>query len=731
MSTAIPNRPSVSGRAPVRRPAPVAVAPPTGAAVDPFKVIRRHLLLLIASVVIGAGVGVGGYIVLLKYLPRYESTIYFKVQPGIRSSTEVGSADAIGEAEVSIIANTELALVLDRLTLERAIVNSDIRSTDWWRDNYGTSGDIQEAIDELQEELKPGVDRGTQLFMLRWSDADRDSVPRVLTAIGDSYLVRSSNLDDERFEKNLTQFQERLEETKTEIANLEDRISQFIRSKGILTLDDPRYNEVMQALNDLVKRIASSASNLAAARSSKDQVDNKLRGVLAYDDQDLKEAEADPSVGIQIRRVQDLKTALRNARDRFTQPDATQVVELENELAAAESVLSVRREEVINQNLQAAQQAVDGQISQLNAVLQSLEDELDSKTEKQTELSTEFAAFLNMNRQMNALEQQRLQDLQLVKEVSLMRAREDSRRVSLWSTPDTPRERSFPKLPIIGPLGVLLVSGLTLGLVFLRELTDRRVRSASDLEVIPGADVLGVVPEVSEDPTRCKAAELAVFRSPQSVMAESYRQITNSLVQTLSVYDLRSLVLTGGMPKSGTTTIISNLGASAAAAGRSVLIIDANFRRPRLAAVMGGDPEQVGLGDVMLGTADVDSVVHEHESGVHWMAAGTPASRIVERLGTNAIDELMPKLLARFDLVMFDTAPAVVAGDALQLASRLDAVALVVRAGEEERGLVSRLVRQFSASSRLAGIVLNRPRGTAGGYFRKNFAAMAAYARKG
>ena len=219
-----------------------------------------------------------------------------------------------------------------------------------------------------------------------------------------------------------------------------------------------------------------------------------------------------------------------------------------------------------------------------------------------------------------------------------------------------------------------------------------------------------------------------MWAAPTSVMAESYRQIAHPLLRTLSTYDLRTLVLAGGMPRAGTTSVISNLGASAAAAGRSVVVIDANFRRPRLAAVMGGDDAAPGFGDLLTGRAEVDEVVHAHECGCHWIGAGTPEARIVERLGTVAVEEVVARLAARFDLVLFDAPPAVVAGDALALAGRVDAAALVVRAGEEERGLVGRLVRQFSHATRLVGIVLNRPRGTAGGYFRRNFAVMAGYA---
>ena len=63
------------------------------------------------------------------------------------------------------------------------------------------------------------------------------------------------------------------------------------------------------------------------------------------------------------------------------------------------------------------------------------------------------------------------------------------------------------------------------------------------------------------------------------------------------------------------------------------------------------------------------------------------------------------------------------------LANKTDAAVLVVRANHEQKGLVARLINQFAAAqSELLGIVLNRPRWTAGGYFKKNYAAMAEYA---
>ena len=88
----------------------------------------------------------------------------------------------------------------------------------------------------------------------------------------------------------------------------------------------------------------------------------------------------------------------------------------------------------------------------------------------------------------------------------------------------------------------------------------------------------------------------------------------------------------------------------------------------------------------------------------------------------------MAELRTRYDLVLVDAPPAVVAGDALVLANKLDAAVLIVRANQEQRGLVARLINQLmDASCEQLGVILNRPRGTAGGYFKKNFAAMAGY----
>ena len=210
-----------------------------------------------------------------------------------------------------------------------------------------------------------------------------------------------------------------------------------------------------------------------------------------------------------------------------------------------------------------------------------------------------------------------------------------------------------------------------------------------------------------------------------------HEQAAAQIQKQVKAGSYRSVLVFGGMPGAGTTSILTNLAESMAWSGKRVLLVDANFRRPGLAVALGTDPNAPGLGEVLGGKATPESVIQVLADRVHFVNAGAPEHRVYERLATPLADDALSHLREAYDIILIDAPPAVVAGDALVLAARVDATVLVVRAFQEQRGLVARLVAQLHDSpSALLGIILNRPRSSAGGYFRKNFEAMASYAGK-
>jgi Mrp family chromosome partitioning ATPase len=92
---------------------------------------------------------------------------------------------------------------------------------------------------------------------------------------------------------------------------------------------------------------------------------------------------------------------------------------------------------------------------------------------------------------------------------------------------------------------------------------------------------------------------------------------------------------------------------------------------------------------------------------------------------------MLAEAAGRYDMILVDVPPVVVASDALTIANKVDGTIVVVRAYQEQRGLVARIVNQLGdVRSQIVGVVLNRPRNTAGGYLRKNYEAMASYSTK-
>src|SRR5262249_38882675 len=151
----------------------------------------------------------------------------------------------------------------------------------------------------------------------------------------------------------------------------------------------------------------------------------------------------------------------------------------------------------------------------------------------------------------------------------------------------------------------------------------------------------------------------------------------------------KSLVVIGGMPGSGSTSVLCNMALAWAAADKKVLIIDANFRRPGVHRVF-ALREGPGLADVLSGVSSEEAIQHTSDPRLDLLSAGSREKRVFEMFSSERFSQLLAELKARYDLVLVDVAPALVASDGHAVANRTDASCLVVRALGEKRGLVGR-----------------------------------------
>lgn len=721
---------SMAPTPPGQRPRPTA-APQHRPTIDPVRVIRQHIVGLFASLIIGAFLGAAAFVMFGKVYPLYTSEVLFEVRPGLAESTDIGTAEALKDEEVERVARTQTSLLLQRDVLSAAVGSSAVVNTNWMQTWFidPSTGQPQtaQAVDELEETLRTPVLRGTNLFAIRWSWHVPTDVPVVLDAVATAYVRKLKLLDDQQFGANETVFREQERLVQLALQDIGEQINSFIVEKGITTLDDPRFSQAALEVEVLSSSLTEAQKALTSAKTQYEQTAMKVEGTMEPSEEDEVEAHQDPTMVQQMNRLEILRSEERAMREKFNE-DTPQVRQIERQVRSVAEQIRVKEKELLSRNLNAKLRTLISERERLSKIISSIEDELEAKDSLLRDLAADTSQYQYFKTQRENLELQRDDSANLLRAIRLMKLRSDASRVRQVGSADLPREPSFPRVEYVLPGGVLLCFAGFLGWIFLRELTEKRIRSMADLSVIPGTTVLGAVADIEDDPADPEEAELILADHSASVTAESVRQLTTVVLRAMSRQGHTTMMLAGGMPGAGTTTLCGNIALALVAKGHSVCLVDANFRRPHAAEMFGFDNNAAGLADLLAGTCSIDNAIGQTDAQVAVISAGSVAARLPERLDDERFSATLAELRTRFSYVLIDVAPAVAASDATHVAMRCDAAILVVRANQEERGLIARLARELNeASAEFLGAVLNRPRQSIGGYFRRNYEMMASY----
>jgi capsular exopolysaccharide synthesis family protein len=263
-------------------------------------------------------------------------------------------------------------------------------------------------------------------------------------------------------------------------------------------------------------------------------------------------------------------------------------------------------------------------------------------------------------------------------------------------------------------VALALALGLLLGvgLAFLAEYLDDKTHTIADVARYGhGLTVLAEIPAVTSWRDR-KSAHVVALEDPSSSAAEAYRSLRTSLQIITLRRDLKALLVTSPTSAEGKTTTVANLGVAMARAGRRVVLIDLDLRRPRLGRFFRLD-SAAGVTSVLVGDVRLADALHEVQ-----VAPGVPPLQLLtsgpvppnpsELLGASRVAELLATLQRTADLVIIDSPPLLPVTDALVLSGRVDGVLLVVGADITRRRHLARSVDLLGqAEAPLLGAVLN------------------------
>ncbi|WP_323960936.1 polysaccharide biosynthesis tyrosine autokinase [Arthrobacter sp. JZ12] len=246
-------------------------------------------------------------------------------------------------------------------------------------------------------------------------------------------------------------------------------------------------------------------------------------------------------------------------------------------------------------------------------------------------------------------------------------------------TPATaPSEPSTPDLKV--NIAVGLGAGLLLGLLVsvLRSRLDTRIRNDADLKGVSDLPVLGGI-VFDQDATK---KPLLTQTHAQSPRAESFRQIRTNLQFAHVSNDSKSMLITSSLPGEGKSTTAVNLAIAIAQSNQSVVLVDADLRRPRVHEYLGLE-HSAGLTTALLGRADLQELLQPWgEDDLYVLTSGQLPHNPSELLGSSAMKELIDRLAESFDAVIIDAPPLLPVTDAAVLARQVGGVVMVVGAAK-------------------------------------------------
>jgi polysaccharide biosynthesis transport protein len=717
-----------------------------------LRVMSRRKWTIAGFVTLGA---LAGLVVALLRTPIFEARVSMEVQNFNQEFFDVGKIDPTSvNYEADSYLQTQMKMIQSDGLLDRVVTQVPFRAVPG-----GTSAAAHPSFFRTLlhlPEAKPQSPRDqaislalstlrvrgsgmTRLIEVYCDATDPQFAADFCNTLANEFLQQSLEVRWNSAQRVTNWLTEQLAGLKDTLQRSEERLNVFQRSTGVLSGSE-KDNVTSQRLQQLEEE---------TFRAQADRVSKQSKYELAKSESvdDLPDVLDDASLREYQMRFVDLRRQYAELSSALT-PNHPQVKRIEAQINEVEATLKQRRGNILNR----------------------IYNEYETARRREALLYTAYQAQLRQvadqtskNMQFNALKRD-VDSTRDLYESMLRRFKEAgvaaAMRVSNIRVVDRAKPPSSPDQP---DRKLHLALGITAGLLFgisfvlIRENTDPRLKGPGDARYYLDLPELGLIPAAKIDPGRAKAltsrgglmrgeshpVELIAWESKRSLAAESYQSALTSIMfcgERVIGKRPQVVLLTSPGPQDGKTTTLCNLGISLAGTladpKRRVLLIDTDFRRPRLHRIFGMS-RQDGLCDLLRDGQDPETCSTEpyvrptEIPGLWVLPAGMATGAVTYLIHSNRLRAFLDRFRREFDAILLDAPPMLSSlSDARVLARSADAVILVVRSSHTSRDVAIVAREQLREDGTpLLGTILNDWNPKKAGTARQSKDYISAYTR--
>lgn len=710
---------------PLVRAAPLAAAPPVvglegGGGLGPadaWRIIKQRKWLVILTFVLLYLLVCGVTFVVYQYFPAYTSEALIEMLPvreGPLSLNELRVEPNVIKTQLE----TEARKLKSRRLVGDVLKLPQVKETNFYK---WYDGDLLQMQDDLASMLVSAPVPESTLVRVSLATRTRSDATLIIQKLIDAYLAESRTRTKDEMGQRSESLKETLKKKESELRLLGDDIARFRESTEAPQLESSRERT---AYNLSQLQLDLSQVQLAATRvqAQLDQVRATGTGQAPLTAEMRIIIESDPVLRFWRQQVESLDIEIRVSAKTLGENHRATALLVERRQSIYEKE-TAKREELIDDLRQRQLEVLTQELASLNAQEGRLQDQIQEMEARQRDVDRNILRYGNMVATEERLRQEIKDISKGVTEAEHMvgdRSREV--RMALVQPPIDAVKPSRPDVVFYLGGGFVLALLGSIGLAFLRELTDTAIRTPLDIIRHGNLSVLGTIPLIDDEEADVDEIEHATRGAPNSLVAEAFRRVRTNLTFSGPPESQRCLLITSPRPGDGKTAIAVNLAVTLAQGNQRVLLIDCNFRRPGVRNVFAGTRAE-GLSNILIGRGRLEELTSRTElPNLDVLTSGPMPPTPSDLLGGPYMRQVIAESLARYDRVILDGPPALLISDALVLATLVDGVVLVARAVNSSKGALRRARDQLEGvNARIVGAILNGVQARAGGYFRQQY----------
>jgi capsular exopolysaccharide synthesis family protein len=721
-----------------------------GAGLDPKVIVYtmlRYKWLILLFLISG---GVGGWYYAESITPIYQSHGTMLINAGGNAGDNELSriiSQTTGEGVNASLAN-ELQVLRSRSFAERVaerfMENVSGEPDEYpllWRETE-EEGFIPAGIDHVTNRIRSNlefqlVNRESEVVQILFTSSSRRETATVINLAMDVYVETSTLQNRQAAEQTVEFLEQEKEELKMDLENAERQLKEYMDNTGIVRMND-QASGIVNTRNQIIAQIEEVELDLESVELAIEHQERELDRIRPGLQEDFTNA-----VAPRIRGYQDQLSEYErerylilsrnpNVREREVTPPRLRFLdeEIENLKAEiAELSKEIFSEENEYMGMESAERTqmitgIQGRLVELRMQKSQMESRMEVLNERLNQADQNYQNLPEDIIQLAQLER----DVEMTEQLYLNVSRQYSDMLT-WKETQYGFGRiidqaTIPGYPISPNKIMLLVMFVILGglasvvIIIVKEFFDNSISSVDQMRNhhLP---ILATIPSFKKMAANGEnqlfsvgngsiPKEMVILRDRSNIVSESIRRLKNNIIYQNDDKAPKTIAVTSPEKGDGKSTVVCNLAVAFAEEGYRTLLIDADFRRPKVHTYFGLS-NAVGVSNYLNDGLSISEIINDSDlKNLKIITSGTKNDRPELISSSEPFKQLLKRLEDVFDVIIIDTPPYGIISDSTSLLRRVDMTVLVAKYRKTNQAVFVHTLEELGRiNANVSGLVLN------------------------